>query len=73
MKTVSHTWCDTCEKRGFTCEHDASKALGRARTHRSRAADKAGTRRGMRVENRHYECPAGLWHLTGMSRRNVRA
>jgi hypothetical protein len=71
---VPHEHCMGCDKRGFYDEHDAAKALGRAKTHRSRLADRAvGTRRGLIRENRYYECPAGWFHLTGMSRRYVRA
>jgi hypothetical protein len=70
---VPHDWCEGCQKRGFYDEHDAIKALGRARTHRNRLADQAGTRRGLYRENRFYECPDGLYHLTSMSRRGLRA
>lgn len=55
--------------RGFGDERQAGKALGRAQTRRRRHADKTGTRRGMRVENRAYECAYGAWHLTEHSRR----
>ncbi|MEO6085710.1 MAG: hypothetical protein ABIQ18_21610 [Umezawaea sp.] len=70
-KTVPFEWCDTCEKRGFVDEHDAEKALGRARARRERWADQntPGSRRGMKRENRFYECPEGLLHLTELSRR----
>ena len=72
--TVPHDWCECCDKRAFYDEHDARKALGRARTHRNRQADAYGTRRGLYRENRVYECPASnLYHLTSMSRRNVTA
>ncbi|MEV4642742.1 hypothetical protein AB0J80_35900 [Actinoplanes sp. NPDC049548] len=70
---VPHDWCRTCQKRGFYNERDASKALGQARTHRNRLADKAGSRRGLARENRIYRCPEGYFHLTGMSRRYVHA
>lgn len=71
--TVEHVWCSACQKRGFENRHMASKALGKAQAKRNRLADKAGTRRGMVRENRFYnDCPNGLFHLTGMSRRNVR-
>ncbi|MFC4089320.1 hypothetical protein [Micromonospora sp. GCM10011541] len=70
--TVDHIWCPDCQKRGFESQHLASKALGKAQTKRNRLADKAGTRRGMNRENRFYnDCPNGLFHLTGMSRRFV--
>lgn len=68
-KTVPHTYC-ACGKRAFTSEHNAEKAMGRARTKRNRAADKHGSRRGVYRESRYYECPeSGLFHLTSQSRR----
>ena len=70
---VPHDWCGQCQKRGFYDERDAGKALGRARTHRNRVADKAGSRRGIARENRYYDCPNGFYHLTSMSRKDVRA
>jgi hypothetical protein len=71
--TVPHVWCGDCGKRGFADHHLADKALGKAKAKRNRLADKAGTRRGMNRENRYYDdCPNGLFHLTGMSRRSVR-
>ncbi|WP_367135855.1 hypothetical protein [Saccharothrix sp. HUAS TT1] len=71
IKTVAHVWCDTCGKRGFEDEHDAEKALGRARARRERNADRINpaSRRGMKRENRYYECSEGLLHLTEQSRR----
>ncbi|MDH6462091.1 hypothetical protein M2302_002266 [Micromonospora sp. A200] len=72
MKTVDHVWCTACNKRGFFDQHDADKALGRAKAKRNRTAAKYGTRRGMARENRYYDCPQGLYHLTGMSRRYVK-
>ncbi|MCG8926618.1 hypothetical protein [Lentzea sp. CC55] len=71
FKTVSHVWCEPCNKRGFEDEHDAEKALGRARARRERWADQnnPASRRGMKRENRIYECPEGLLHLTEQSRR----
>lgn len=70
-RTVPHTWCDKCDKRGFYDEHDADKALGKAQTKRNRTFDRnsAGTRRGMKRESRHYECGNGFYHLTEESRR----
>jgi hypothetical protein len=70
---VPYVWCEACSKRGFYDEHDADKALGRARAYRSRLADKAGTRRGMYRENRYYTCQLGWYHLTSMSRREAHA
>ncbi|MEU4155725.1 hypothetical protein [Actinoplanes sp. NPDC026670] len=71
--TVPHVWCGSCQKRAFEDEHLADKALGRAVSHRNRLADKQGaSRRGQHRENRFYECPAGFFHLTSMSRRKVR-
>ena len=72
-RTVPHDWCGLCEKRGFHTEHDADKALGRARTSRNRQADRVGTRRGMYRENRRYPCDNGYFHLSSMNRRDVRA
>ncbi|MEU7570293.1 hypothetical protein [Micromonospora sp. NPDC049240] len=70
--TVAHIWCSDCSKRGFTDRNLARKALGRAQAKRNRLADKHGTRRGMNRENRYYnDCPNGLFHLTGMSRKDV--
>lgn len=70
--TVEHTWCSACGKRGFADRRLARKALGRAQAKRNRIADKVGTRRGLIRENRYYnDCPSGLYHLTGMSRRQV--
>ncbi|WP_394615917.1 hypothetical protein JNUCC0626_40340 [Lentzea sp. JNUCC 0626] len=71
-KTVPYIWCEPCGKRGFENDHDATKALGRARTRRNRAAAKAGapTRRGIKRENRIYMCELGLLHLTEQSRRS---
>lgn len=69
-KTVEHRSCRCGVKRGFASERLAEKALGRAQAKRTRAADAAGTRRGMYVESRWYECDYGLLHLTSESRRS---
>ncbi|MFI5840578.1 hypothetical protein ACIA8K_12800 [Catenuloplanes sp. NPDC051500] len=71
-RSVPYEWCGLCEKRGFHSEHDANKALGRAATTRNRVADRTGTRRGMHRENRFYDCDLGFYHLTSMSRKDVR-
>lgn len=70
FKTVEFKVCACGAKRGFCDENSAEKALGRARAKRSRMAEKAGTRRGMHVESRYYECPEGSFHLTSQSRRS---
>jgi hypothetical protein len=68
-KTVAHTTQCPTGKRSFYDEHDADKALGRARTKRIRGAG-GGTRRGLEVESRYYECGmCGGYHLTHQSRR----
>lgn len=61
--------CDCGNKRDFMSRHNAEKAMGKAQTKRTRRADaKVGTRRGLRVESRAYECEHGGWHLTSESR-----
>lgn len=71
--TVPHVWCHECGKRAFANQRLARKALGKAQAKRNRLADKQGSRRGMARENRYYnDCPNGLFHLTGMSRRFVK-
>lgn len=71
-KTVPFVLC-SCGKRGWEDEHDAYKALGRAKVKRTRNAPRAGTLRGVHRENRVYPCPeSSLYHLTAMSRRHVR-
>lgn len=72
-RAVPWTWCARCGKRAFACEHDALKALGRAQTKRNRLADRSLSRRGQVRENRAYECPEGLYHLTSQSRRRHQA
>jgi hypothetical protein len=71
--TVPWTWCPRCGKRGFDCEHDALKALGRAQAKRDRLFEHNPSRRGLIRENRVYECPEGLYHLTSQSRREHQA
>lgn len=68
MKTVDWKPCACGAKRDFMSKHNAEKALGRARAKRTRRADAHGTRRGLRVESRAYQCPEGGWHLTSESR-----
>jgi hypothetical protein len=69
VKTVPYSTCQ-CGKRGWDDDHEAGKALGKARAKRERLADKGGSRRGMKRENRTYVCPmSGLLHLTEQSRR----
>ncbi|AWY07626.1 hypothetical protein SEA_YOSIF_62 [Streptomyces phage Yosif] len=70
MKTVRHTSCRCGVKRGFMSKRDADKALGRAQAKRNRAAESTGTRRGLRVEQRYYECDFGMWHLTSENRKS---
>ncbi|MEU0344202.1 hypothetical protein ABZ092_35960 [Streptomyces bobili] len=48
--------------------HNAERALGRAQTKRGRRGDTQGTRRGMKIEHRSYQCEFGGWHLTSESR-----
>jgi hypothetical protein len=48
--------------------HNAEKAMGKAQAKRSRQGAARGTMRGLKVENRVYECEAGGWHLTSESR-----
>jgi hypothetical protein len=67
-KTVDWRTCDCGLKRGFTSRVEAEKAMGRAQAKRTRRADANGTRRGMRVERRSYECDFGMWHLTSENR-----
>ncbi|USH44642.1 hypothetical protein SEA_BROPLEASE_58 [Streptomyces phage BroPlease] len=68
-KTVDWRSCDCGLKRAFSSRQDAEKAMGRAQAKRTRRADVRGTRRGLKVEGRVYECDFGGWHLTSMSRR----
>lgn len=68
-KTVPFLKCE-CGKRGWDDEHDAEKALGKAKTKRNRCGDAAGSRRGIKRESRYYLCDVGnLYHLTEQSRR----
>lgn len=57
-----------CGKRGYA-EHNVDRALGRARAKRRRISDARGTRRGVKIERRTYECSYGGHHLTEMSAR----
>lgn len=68
MKTVEYVWCSGCMKRGFGSFEQARKALGHAQTKRKRRADARGSRKGLDMETRVYECDEGLWHLTGQAR-----
>lgn len=61
--------CPCGKGRCYPSEHAANKALGRVQTRRKRLGDARGTRRGLVVENRCFECPEGYWHLTNQSRR----
>lgn len=70
FKIVEHRACPCGSKRGFASEQLAEKALGRAQAKRNRAADKAGTRRGMHIESRYFECSEGMLHLTSQSKRS---
>lgn len=68
-KTVEFDRCP-CGKRGFSNRILAEKALGRARTKRTRTVPAGASRRGMKIENRIYLCPdSGMFHLTEQSRR----
>ncbi|MEU9057871.1 hypothetical protein AB0D13_02960 [Streptomyces sp. NPDC048430] len=69
FRTVDWEPCECGMKRGFDSRHDAQKAMGRAQAKRTRKADARGTRRGLRVESRVYECDFSAWHMTSMSRR----
>lgn len=60
--------CDCGVKRNFINRHNAEKALGKAQAKRGRRGDAAGTRRGLKIEHRVYECEVGGWHLTSESR-----
>ena len=68
-KTVDWRACECGAKRAFASRQDAEKAMGRAQAKRTRRADVRGTRRGLKIEGRTYQCPAGGWHLTSMSRK----
>ena len=70
-RQVQYTWCRATGKRSFRTERDAEKALGKSQASRRRKADAHGTRRGMYMESRYYECTDGCggWHLTSQSRR----
>lgn len=62
--------CYTTGKRSFYDEHDAERALGRARSRRQRQGDARGSRRGFRTESRYYYCEdCDGYHLTAQSRR----
>ena len=70
---VKHVVC-LCGKRAFFTRRDAEKALGRTQHKRRSRFDKHGTRRGLEVENRYYECDQveeQVFHLTHMNRRDV--
>lgn len=60
----------SCGKRGFRDERAADRALGRAQHKRDRQVTVSGNRRGLKIENRYYECDFGGWHLTSMSSRS---
>jgi hypothetical protein len=66
--TIDFRSCPCGVKRGYDTEDAARKALGKVRTKRNRAADRRGTRRGIALENRYYECNYGSFHLTSQSR-----
>jgi hypothetical protein len=72
FKTVAFVMCE-CGKRGFDDERSADKALGRAQAKRRRQMVASGTRRGHRMESRHYVCDFGMFHLTGESRKEYQA
>ena len=69
-KSVDWRACPCGVKRGFTTRSDAEKAMGRAQAKRTRRADVVGTRRGLKVEHRAYECSEGAFHLTSENRRS---
>lgn len=60
-----------CGKRVFNSRQEAERGLGRAQAKRHRQGDARGSRRGLVVESRAYQCASvdGIWHLTNMSRR----
>lgn len=60
--------CKCGVKRDFMTKRNAEKNLGRARAKRTRRADAHGSRRGLKMEGRVYQCPEGGWHLTSESR-----
>ncbi|MEU9795024.1 hypothetical protein AB0E27_31250 [Streptomyces sparsogenes] len=66
--SVEWKTCRCGVKRDFMSRRNAERALGRAQTKRGRRADAVGTRRGLRIEHRVYECERGGWHLTAQSR-----
>ena len=69
-KRVPHQRCCPCgAKHSFSSEREADKELGRVQTKRKRTGDATGTRRGLRIENRVYECEYGHFHLAAESRR----
>lgn len=69
-KTVDWSSCPCGQKRGFNTRREADRAMGRAQTKRTRPADNRGTRRGLKVEGRIYQCDEGMFHLTSQSRRS---
>ncbi|MFD7677499.1 hypothetical protein [Streptomyces sp. NPDC060187] len=69
MSSCNWKPCECGAKRDFMSHHNAEKALGKAQAKRTRRADaKAGTRRGLKIETRTYECEYGGYHLTSESR-----
>ncbi|MFJ4945611.1 hypothetical protein ACIP4V_23835 [Streptomyces albidoflavus] len=73
IRSVDFRDCPCGAKRAYQDEHTAQKALGRAQAMRHRAGDRKGTRRGLRRENRVYECGFGMYHLTSQSRAEYEA
>lgn len=75
MSSKSIDWrnCACGQKRGFTRQGQAEKALGQVQTKRTRRADLAGSRRGLKVEHRAYECDYGFFHLTAKNRKETGA
>ena len=67
-RRTGYSMC-TCGKRDYGDEHDAERALGRVTAKRRRIRAAVGTARGMKFEQRAYECDFGGRHLTSMSRR----
>ncbi|MFJ6680549.1 hypothetical protein [Streptomyces werraensis] len=67
---MSADWkpCKCGMKRDFMTRSNAEKALGKAQAKRARRGQAIGTRRGMKIEHRVYDCEFGGWHLTSENR-----
>ncbi|MFE4451463.1 hypothetical protein [Streptomyces sp. NPDC056796] len=70
-KAIDWRNCECGQKRGFTRQDQARKALGQVQAKRTRRADLGGSRRGLKIEHRAYECEAGYFHLTSKNRKEA--